>query len=68
MSTLLAPAAVDALGGPEAPAASRAPRALRRALPVLGVAVPSATGVIAPTLADALPRDLCTDCGVSRSS
>jgi coenzyme F420 hydrogenase subunit beta len=36
------------------------------ALPVL--TAPDADGVIAPTLGDARPRDLCTDCGVSRST
>src|SRR5688572_29710369 len=36
------------------------------ALPVL--ASPDADGVIAPPLAGARPRDLCTDCGVSRST
>jgi coenzyme F420 hydrogenase subunit beta len=36
------------------------------ALPVL--AAPDADGVIVPTLGAPRPRDLCTDCGVSRSS
>ena len=36
------------------------------ALPVL--TAPDADGVIAPALGEARPRDLCTDCGVSRST